>query len=91
MADDVEEIVLSHGDISIYASDLETLFEGNWLTDRILSFAINYLYETMLNDDEKESVYFFFRFLFFISYHCFIFYLTILLLYLLYLLIYLIY
>lgn len=52
----VDQRILSYGDTVLYQSDVDTLKEGHWLSDRILSFAIEYCYDTMLNDEQKEKV-----------------------------------
>ncbi|VDK32136.1 unnamed protein product, partial [Anisakis simplex] len=55
MAGDVDRRVLSYGDTVLYESDLQTLKEGTWLNDRIISFALEYLYDTMLNETQKQK------------------------------------
>lgn len=56
MSADVDRRVLSYGDTVLHESDLQTLKNDTWLNDRILTFAIEYLYDTMLNETEKQKV-----------------------------------
>uniref|UniRef100_A0A915BFA5 Ubiquitin-like protease family profile domain-containing protein n=1 Tax=Parascaris univalens TaxID=6257 RepID=A0A915BFA5_PARUN len=53
---DVDRRVLSYGDTVLHESDLQTLKNDTWLNDRILTFAVEYLYDTMLNETEKQKV-----------------------------------
>ncbi|MFH4975679.1 hypothetical protein AB6A40_002388 [Gnathostoma spinigerum] len=47
---------LSYEDVYLYQRDIDTLKEGQWLGDKVLSFAVRYLYNTVLTDEMKEKI-----------------------------------
>uniref|UniRef100_A0A0N5AX62 Tyrosyl-DNA phosphodiesterase 1 n=1 Tax=Syphacia muris TaxID=451379 RepID=A0A0N5AX62_9BILA len=56
MLESIDRPLVSYGDTALYQSDVETLKEGHWLSDRILSFAIEYCYNSLLNEEEKRKI-----------------------------------